>query len=129
MKKRKKIIENDRQRRRAHVLRARSVRPREVLKDIAIGLAEQKIFASSMCYSEAELKSCFPVLMFAGPKVQRDIAFKLGRGGFLFESYSKALPRGVNGLPMFMSAQVVNSVERRIIDGYVEKLVKAKEEL
>lgn len=120
------------------VQRARNRRSDDELRQIALDIHRQRIFCDRMCYSQAEVRSAFPILMLASERQRKNIAEAIGarKGrngrhrapGMLFEYYDKAAPLAANGLPMFFSVRVLDGVEHHKVAVMISKLAKAERE-
>ena len=73
------------------------------------------------------LRMVFPVLMFMDDEGREHLQEQ--KPVVFFEYMNKALPRGVNGMPMFMSMAYLNEEEANIVVGYIEKLQEAEKDL
>jgi hypothetical protein len=79
------------------------------LKKLVIDAVEGKLFGSWMLDANADPLQTFIVLGFMG---QDDINNLAERGAFHFFEYTeRAMPLGVNGLPMFMSCHYITRDE------------------
>lgn len=75
------------------------------IKKIAIDFYHNKIFSSihiMQNYGADMLKMVFVPILFLRPKNVEDI-------GMIYEYYSKAGPRAINGCPIFMSMKIMHN--------------------
>ena len=49
--------------------------------------------------------------------------------GVLWEYHKESLPRGINGMPMFMSVKMMNKADWETVKGAIEKELKRREEV
>lgn len=85
-------------------------RSNETICEIAKGIMSGSIFSSDQCPPRL-LTFVFMILALMGPKhlvenILRDITL-------YYEMMSKAVPRGINGYPIFLSCQMMNRDEHR----------------
>lgn len=79
-------------------------RTSEDLKQIAIDLQAGRIFTNRHIPNPNDIGMVFMVLMFMDQKDQ----YIPESIGLVFEYYSKAMPRSINGMPMFTSMHYLN---------------------
>ena len=101
------------------------MRTDEELKKIAMDIVDDKIFTSDMVRNPSEIGMVFMPVLLGGLKDMDEDKKKDVR--VLFEYYSEAMPRGINGYPTFPSVQILFKEEVPIIQKYVDKYVQLKE--
>jgi hypothetical protein len=94
----------------------------EEIKDIALGWMGGSIFTSHNLKPE-EMSMVFMVTMFLDDEGIEGM--KTDNITLLYEDLAKALPRGVNGKPMFMSAKMLNQSDHQRLLDTVKKLQEA----
>lgn len=78
----------------------------EEIKQLALDCISDKIFTSQMCRSEEDIPMVFMVLTFTSKEmINQMIELKLS---LIYEYYSEAGPRSVNGYPCFLSMKWLN---------------------
>ena len=97
----------------------------EELKQIAKDIVNGQIF-TSMQVSQESIPSVFMVLSFLDEESVKKLSKDLG---MIYEYYSKALPRGINGNPCFASACTLNKKETTKVITYVKKITDMMESL
>ena len=94
----------------------------EQIREIALGLSQNRYFVATQAPTDL-----LPVIfMPLGFGALSDIDVSLI--GNIIEEYSKAGPRGINGYPMFMSAQIVHVEDWEQITRRYEALTAAIQE-
>lgn len=125
MKKRKSNVRSVRKQKVLN-LRRSAHKPIPELKEIARRIHRNEIFTDRHCYSLDEVRMCFPIFGMMDDKTAKRCADILGKRGLIYEEYNKALPRGVNGLPMFMSVKLLTSLDHKIVHDYIVDFHKAE---
>jgi hypothetical protein len=97
--------------------------PRQELKQIARGLITHELWGTS---DPDELRMAFGFLLTlfaenASPEKERD----LGNVGFVYAAMSDALPRAINGVPMFLSARFVHVNDMPALSEEYERMREA----
>jgi hypothetical protein len=96
------------------------------LREIALGIHEDRIFTNRHCRDIQEVLMCFPILSMMELCDRKWIANN--PPGLVWEFYHAASPTGVNGLPMFFSVRFLSPEDARTMEGYLLKLREAKAE-
>lgn len=96
----------------------------EALRELALDIVNERVFTTAHCQSEGEVTMCFPVLAFLGEGQRKSL--QETPPGLVWESYTKAAPRGVNGLPMFFSCHFLTQADRVKLDGMVKELYESQ---
>jgi hypothetical protein len=96
----------------------------EELKEIALGIHKGHIFTDRHVRSAQELSLVFMPLIFL--KEEQIDKIKKEDIGMVYEYMDKAGPRSVNGMPCFMSMQMITEAEAKTVIGYVEKYREAE---
>ena len=87
------------------------------IKAIAMDMIGNRIFTSDYCETIEEVGMVFLPVAMCDEAARADMIAK--DYTCFYEEYSKALPRGVNGLPMFTSMKCLNSTDhQRLQDVY-----------
>ena len=87
------------------------------IKATALDMVGNRIFTSDQCRTIEEIGMVFLPLAMCDEAARADMIEK--DYTFFYEDYSKALPRGINGLPMFTSMKCLNSTDhQRLRDVY-----------
>lgn len=76
------------------------------IKAIAMDMIGNRIFTSDYCGTVEEVGMVFTPLMMLGEDQRAKMTEE--NYTFFYEEYVKAMPRGVNGLPMFLSMKALN---------------------
>jgi len=99
-------------------------RTNEQLKQIALDIHKNLIFSTG--HMEAhELQHVGTVFMpLALGATEKRSPESIG---MIFEYYSKAGPRSINGMPIFMSCQFVHKDDMKVLEGYIAEFRKAEE--
>jgi hypothetical protein len=105
------------------------MRTEEELKQLAKDLLDDKIFTDAHIREgdDSLLGSIFMPIIFIDQK-QRD-KMEAECVSVLFEYYSKAGPRSINGYPMFTSMNYMTKDEWEKVFNYHEKMKKALDEV
>ena len=106
------------------IQRLRHRRSTDELRQIARDIHAGKIW-THLDVPPDLFESVFMVLFFMDSKGRRELAQDLGRRGIIFEYGHKAMPRGINGYPCFVSAQVLPSGEATVVREMVRNLHRA----
>lgn len=85
------------------------------IKAIAMDMVGSRIFTSDQCRTVEEIGMVFLPLAMCDEVVRADMIEK--DYTFFYEDYSKASPRGINGLPMFTSMKCLNSTDHQRLRG------------
>lgn len=93
------------------------------LKQLAIDLAEGKIFSNLSCSSE-ELLLVFMPFIFLDQEQKDELKDKV----FVYEYISKAGPRSINGKPIFMSMNFLNETDYKTMMEEYKKYSKIRED-
>lgn len=102
-------------------------RSEENMRQIASDLYSNKIFCDRQLSSPSDMGMVFMPLIFAGEDLHNQLIND--PPGMIFEYYDKAGPRSVNGMPIFMSCQIVSQKDTERIFEYYEKIKKANESI
>lgn len=101
----------------------------EVLKQTAMDIYNGHIFTDSMVTTPSLLGAVFMPLIFADKDLLKEIQEIVG---MIYEYYSKAGPRSINGMPIFMSMCILDKydAEKVIVyhDEYKNMMDKMKAE-
>jgi hypothetical protein len=89
------------------------------LREIAWGIATDTIFTNRHCLNASEIEIAFPVLQMMELCDRKFLA--ANPPGLIWEWYSKASPRGVNGLPMFFSAHFLAPADLPRMEAYLKE--------
>lgn len=97
----------------------------EELKQIAMDIYDQKIFIDRYCTSPEEVGMVFMVIMLGGlsdkdEEYRNDI-------GLIYEYYSEAGPRGINGKPCFTSLKLLSKADTTIMFDYYNEYKELKD--
>ncbi len=98
----------------------------EQLRKIANALFHGEIFCSLQIKDSSMFSMVFMVAMFGDEAFQVKLAVHNIR--FVYEYMSKALPRGVNGYPMFMSMTILNNEDADKVIAMHNELLKREDE-
>ena len=91
------------------------------LKKIALDIYTDKIFCSRQLRNpEKELSMVFIPLIFMDEEQRKKLEDY--KPALMYEYYDKALPRVINGYPMFMSMHTLNEEESDKMWEYYEKI-------
>lgn len=121
MKKRKRP---ERKLRRHH---PRHLRSAEELTQIAKDLHAGKIWTSGHCRSRQEVGQVFAILGFLDKKTAKNVARRVGKKGMIFEYMDRAMPLGINGMPIFFSFRTLRPCEKAIVDEKLRQIERAME--
>lgn len=96
-----------------------------VLKAIAVGIKEGRVWTSNHCRDVDELRMSFMILAL----MEKDDLGELIAGGVhtFFEWMDKAGPRSINGLPCFFSCDYLNKEDWEKVKATHDALVKAED--
>lgn len=97
------------------------------LKQIAKDLFGNQIFCDRHCRSAQDVGLVFMPLGLMEPEHRQAMIDE--KISFIYEYYSQASPRSCNGMPMFLSANMLNDVDTEKMFGYYNKLVENFENL
>ena len=78
----------------------------ELIQQIADGIASGGIFCSGQIRDQSLTQSIFMPLLFMDAKTQARML--IHEASFLYEHFSKAGPRSINGYPIFFSMQILS---------------------
>jgi len=94
---------------------------KEDLKRLACDMNKGLVFTDRDVQPPRMVTSVFMPLIFmdADKKWSNQV-------GLIYEYYDKALPRGINGMPMFMSMRVVPKEDMSALIEYVQKYREAE---
>jgi hypothetical protein len=98
----------------------------EELKDLALGLSQGRYFSSAHCRKPEDVGMVF--LPMAMMDEETRAFFLKHEITFVYEELSKALPRSINGMPMFPSCHMLNKADHqrlRAINQKIEEALKA----
>jgi hypothetical protein len=102
-------------------------RPIEEVKQIAQDMHHGLIFCDRFCNSSEEVAMVFMVLSLMD---QKDIdELKKDPPGLIFEYFSKAGPRSINGMPMFVSCQMLSKEDTVVLSSIILQLEKSESEV
>ena len=99
--------------------------PKEELNELAKDIAMGHVFCSyflSPAEQESLLGMIFMPILFGALKDYSEEMIK--DIGFICEYYDKAIPRSINGKPIFMSCKLVSKADMNRIIGKVQKIKK-----
>lgn len=96
------------------------IRTDEELRQLALDIVEGKVFGSWMVPNDEGMTAFRIITMFLGPDDYARMRERKVVG--LFEYLDKAGPLSVNGLPSFMSMQLIYQVEVDRLNTYIEQL-------
>lgn len=97
------------------------MKTKEELKQLAIDIVEGKVFGTWNIENPSDMAMVFMVSIFMKKKdFPKDAVH-------FYEYMSEAGPRGVNGMPCFFSARVLNKKEAEILQPLINKYKKQKE--
>ena len=101
----------------------------EELKQIAKALWAGQIFCDRYIHKDQAhlLKSVFMSLYFISKKTALEM--KRRKVNFIYEYKDKAGPRSINGMPMFMSCQMLAESETEKMFEFYDKFKKMADEL
>ena len=99
------------------------MRAKKELKKLAEDIFDGRVFGTWEIRKGEEhlIPMIFMVVLLAPEKIPKDTAH-------LFEYIENALPRGVNGKPMFMSCRILTKKELPIVQENIEILRKLREQ-
>jgi hypothetical protein len=95
----------------------------EELKRIAIDLYDGKIFSDRHFRSPEEAQSFFGLVFMVFSLTN----MKLKNIAFVYEYFSAAGPRGINGYPIFTSCRYLNKSDTKKMFGFFEEYKKLKD--
>jgi hypothetical protein len=98
----------------------------EELKELALGLNQGRFFSSASCRKPEDVGLVFLPLAMADDALTEDL--KRMEITFVYEDISRALPRSINGMPMFTSMNMLNKADHerlRTINQKIEEALKA----
>lgn len=105
----------------------------EELKQIAKDLYAGKIFTDRHLkqHEMSMLNFVFMPLAFLNEKEKEEFraTAKAGQFGLIYEYIDKALPRSINGLPMFTSMRLLSKDDTEKVNEYYESVVKVMEDI
>ncbi|CAM3121267.1 hypothetical protein [Cupriavidus taiwanensis] len=93
----------------------------EKLKELARAYLRGEIFTDRQCQQPNDLHLAFMPIVFGALS-----AFDVGTLGLIYEFWSEAGPRSINGMPTFFSMRMLNREDATTLAGYVEKLAEAE---
>ena len=108
----------------------RKVRTNEELVEIAIGIAEGKIFCSAQIHPDDQaslLQSVF--LPFAFMTLEHRQSLIDNKIAVFYEYLSEAGPRSVNGYPSFFSLKTLNETEWKFVTSKIKECDEMKDNL
>lgn len=97
------------------------------LKQIAVDIFDSKIFCDRHIPKEEfeRIRQVFmPIILGAFKDMSVEEFMDIG---LIYEYYSKALPRGINGMPMFTSLQILSQEETKKMFTYYNEYKELKE--
>lgn len=92
----------------------------EELKQLAIDIAEEKVFTSDSVKDDY-LDMVFMPLLFLNNAQRKDLAEK--KPAFFYEYIDRASPRSVNGMPCFMSFRYLPSSDLKRLNEFYTRYV------
>lgn len=99
------------------------------LRELAFYIFENKVFGTWSFRSDDEMNSLMSMVFMPIMFMKADDREKLVEEVIhIFEFYDKALPRGINGKPMFMSCRFITKEEWPKVTKYVDELIKQRKE-
>jgi hypothetical protein len=103
--------------------------PKEKIKELALGIFEDKIFTSqSIRNGDADLlMMIFLPLVFFSETLRKE--FLAHPPAFICAPIAKALPRSINGYPVFAEMQEVHKEDAKLINAIIENLKKATDDV
>jgi hypothetical protein len=92
------------------------------LKDLALDVWKSRVFLSSYIPPQDQdlVVQIFLPLLFMDKKQLKDLADS--RPGVFYEYYEKAMPRSINGYPIFPSFQFLSQDNTTTLIKYIKKL-------
>lgn len=96
-----------------------------MLRKIAWGIATDTIFTNRHCRNAQEMVNCFPILAMMKLCDRKYVAEN--PPGLIWEYYSQASPRAVNGLPMFFSAHFLSKEDLPKMEAYLKEALADRE--
>ncbi len=96
------------------------------LKQIAVDLAEGKIFSNFHLRDQNDLTGTFMVMLFMEPDQLKKLADE--EIMFIYEYMDKANPLSVNGMPTFFSMHYMNKYDFAIMYNEYQRYVKMRQE-
>jgi hypothetical protein len=95
----------------------------EELKELALGLDHGRYFSSAHCRKPEDVGLVFLPLAMADDALTADL--QRMEVTFVYEDLSKALPRSINGMPMFLSMQFLNKADHQRLRTIKQKIEEA----
>lgn len=94
------------------------------LKQIALAIYKGQLFTNKHLTDPRDLTRVFMPLTFLSK--DQEEALLAEPPGLIFEDMAKAIPMSVNGMPMFMSVQMLTEAEAERVMGLYERLRAAE---
>ena len=99
----------------------------EELKDLALGLCQGRVFCSTQIPNPRDIPLVF---MVTGFMTKEDLAaMKKAKITMFYEEMSRALPRMINNMPMFTSANMLNETDHKRLLEINRKIQEALKEI
>jgi hypothetical protein len=95
------------------------------LKEIAQGIWKGTIFTSIQIHDMNDLHLVFLPLIFLNEEQVKE--FNADPPGLIFEDLSRAMPRCINGMPVFASMQTLDKEETKKVSEIFSKICVAVE--
>ena len=105
----------------------RPSKPKKFLKELAQQVYRGEVFTSFQIQNPNDISSVFMPLMLMSPDMGQSM--HQDKPCMFYASMKDALPRGINGYPMFGSVAYLTREEAEIFDDYYKKIEKAIDEV
>lgn len=105
----------------------RPLKSKQFLKELAQQVYRGEVFTSFQIQNPNDISSVFMPLMLMSPDMGQGI--HQDKPCMFYASMKDALPRGINGYPMFGSVAYLTREEAEIFDDYYKKIEKAINEV
>ncbi len=96
----------------------------EELRNLAIDFRAGRIFTDRDVQDPMMLGMVFMVFLFVDGPLRK--ALQANPPGLIYEYYSKAGYRSINGMPTFLSVNMLSREQTKKVSGYVKKLFLAE---
>lgn len=98
----------------------------EEIKKLAVDIAEGKVFTSAQIENVEDYPMIFlPLILGALKDKSKEDLQKIG---LMYEYIDKAMPRSINGYPIFSSFNLLSQEEFKILNAYYVDYIKLKDE-
>ena len=105
----------------------RPLKSKQFLKELAQQVYRGEVFTSFQIQNPNDISSVFMPLMLMSPDMGQSM--HQDKPCMFYASMKDALPRGINGYPMFGSVAYLTREDAEIFDDYYKKIEKAIDEV